>query len=199
MSTINVHDLLTSLAASSEDQKAFRQAVLEWTGSPDSKKKSRKSKAKTTEDGEAKPKRQTAWNAWIEARCGTKDAKTPDYLEWANEQKENGEKPSPMAYASKCKNDDLDAYKEFESKFKSSASSAASAASAATHDSEDEAVAELEVKPAKKASKSKKSSAKSDASDAETAVVIEAKPAKKSAAKPKKAAKKVVESDSDSE
>jgi hypothetical protein len=30
-------------------------------------------------------------------------------------------------------------------------------------------------------------------------VVIEAKPAKKSAAKPKKAAKKVVESDSDSE
>ena len=196
MSTINVHDLLTSLAASSEDQKAFRQAVLEWTGSPDSKKKSRKSKAKTTEDGEAKPKRQTAWNAWIEARCGTKDAKTPGYLEWANEQKENGEKPSPMAYASKCKNDDLDAYKEFESKFKSSASSAASAA---THDSEDEAVAELEVKPAKKASKSKKSSAKSDASDAETAVVIEAKPAKKSAAKPKKAAKKVVESDSDSE
>jgi hypothetical protein len=39
-----------------------------------------------------------------------------------------------MAYASKCKNDDLEAYKEFEAKFKSSASSASSAASAATHE-----------------------------------------------------------------
>ncbi len=199
MSTFNVHDLLTSLAASSEDQKAFRQAVLEWTGSPDSKKKSRKAKAKTTEDGEAKPKRQTAWNAWIETRCGKKGSETTEYKEWRDEQKEADKKPSMMAYASKCKNDDLEAYKEFEAKFKSSASSASSAASAATHDSENEAVAELEVKPAKKASKGKKASAKSDTSDAETAVVIEAKPAKKAAAKPKEAAKKAVESDSDSE
>jgi hypothetical protein len=203
MSSINIHDLLTSLAATSDDQKAFRQAVLEWTGSPDSKKKSsRKSKAKTTEDGAPKEKRQTAWNAWIESCCGKKGSETAEFLEWKEEQ---GEMKGNIryTYASRRKHEDLEAYKEFETKFKSSTSSAASgasAASAAPHDSEDESVAELEVKPAKKASKGKKAAnAKSDTSDAETAVVIEAKPAKKAAAKPKKAAKKPVSDSSDSE
>jgi hypothetical protein len=200
MSSINIHELLTSLAAASEDQKAFRESVLEWTGSPDSKKKSRKSKKSS--DGEDKPKVKrapTAWNAWIESCCGKKGSETAEYLAWKEEQKEAGAKPSMMAYAKSRKEEDTEAYDKFAANFKSSASSAASAT---THDSEDEAaepVAELEAKPAKKAAaKGKKAAAASDTSDAEVAVVIEAKPAKKAAAKPKKAAKKVVE-DSDSE
>lgn len=196
MSTVNIHELLTSLSAASEDQKAFRESVLEWTGSPDAKKKSRKSKKSADGDDKPKAKRApTAWNAWIESCCGKKGSETTEYLEWKKEQQEGGAKPSMMAYAKSRKEEDVAAYEKFASEFKSSASSAASAS---THDSEDEAVAEL--KPVKKApAKAKKSAASaSDTSDAETAVVIEAKPAKK-AAKPKKAAKKAAAADSDSE
>lgn len=196
MSTVNIHDLLTSLAAASDDQKAFREAVLEWTGSPDSKKKGRK--AKKAADGETKAKRTpTAWNAWIESCCGKKGSETSEYLAWKEEQKEAGAKPSMMAYAKSRKEEDLEAYEKFAAGFKSSATSAASAT---THDSEDEAVAEIAAKPAKKApAKGKKAAGASSASESEAAVVIEAKPAKKAAAKPKKAAKKAVVSDSESE
>lgn len=196
MSTVNIADLLTSLSGASGDEKAFREAVVEWTGSPDSKKKSRKSKK--SDDAPKKARAPTAWNAWIEARCGKKGSETQEFLDWKEAQGEMKGNVR-MVYAKHCKEDDAAGYETFATTFKSSASSAASAA---THDSDDEApepVAELEAKPKKAATKAKKTSAKSDSSDVEAAPVIEAKPAKKSAAKPKKPAKKPVESDSESE
>lgn len=208
MSSININDMLNSMAAAVGD-KAFREAVGSWLGTAPPKRRGKK--AASTDGDEPKAKRApTAWNAWIEARCGKKGSETAEFLAWKEDLAEDKRKGNlMMVYAKHCKESDTPAYDKFAAAFKSSASSAASASSAEAPASpasgavapppEAEADSDLELeapaKPKKAAAKGKKA-AKTEASDAEP--VVEAKP--KKAAKPKASkAKKSILSDSEDE
>lgn len=208
MSSININDMLNSMASAVGD-KAFREAVGNWLGSAPPKRRGKKAASSDGEEPKAK-RAPTAWNAWIEARCGKKGSETKEFLEWKEDLAEDKRKGNlMMVYAKHCKESDTANYDKFVAGFKSSASSAASTSSAEAPASpasgplapaaEAEADSDLELeapaKPKKAAAKPKKA-AKAEASDAEA--VVEAKP--KKAAKPKASKpKKNILSDSEDE
>ena len=201
MSTINIQEVLNSLSNACGD-KIFRDAVNSWLGGPAPKKGKGKKTAKN-DDGEKKTRSPTAWNAWIEERCGKKGSETSDFLSWKTEHADLKGNVR-MIYAKHCKEVDAKAYESFAASFKPSTTG--SNASVTTHETEAEAAAEVEsevvaapAKKGKKAAAAKVVAAVS--SEAEDEVVVEAKPAKK-AAKPKatkKAPAKIVLSDSESD
>lgn len=202
MSTINIQEVLNSLSNACGD-KIFRDAVNSWLGGP-APKKGKGKKAAKNDDGEKKTRSPTAWNAWIEDRCGKKGSETSEFLAWKS-QNSDQKGNVRMIYAKKCKEDDTKAYEAFSAAFKPSTSG--SNASVTTQEAETEVTieSEVETKPASTATtkKGKKAAAsKVAASEPEEEVVVEAKTAKK-AAKPKAASKKapakVVLSDSESD